>query len=249
MDPEKDQGEEEVDDTSLEKNDTTDNEESDKKAQPEDTKEPVPAYRPKPEGKKDETVPLSKYMEEKNARKALEAALRDKSKASGETEINSEDLDDLAKEFDLDPGFVKKFAKTVEARAEKRAEAKIAPIIQKERETESVNNFNRDFDKSILAVYGQEAEKFREHFQRLAFDPNLVHYDTLEALREAYFPTLKAAAKPTKDTNVEGGSQAAPGKSDAETIDFAKMDEDTHIKVLKDSKLRAQYYAWQDANG
>ncbi len=189
------------------------------------------------EAAKAEMVPLKKYMD-------LKRELKEAKEGNGSNSFNDEDIEEIAKEFDVDPSFAKKLAKTITASATKQAQAAIAPVLQERKMAENVKNFNADFDKKILAQFGADAEQYREDFRRMAFSPDFLDLKTLNDIQKRFFPHLKKAEAGTKKETIENGSKTSVKGSSQ--IDFANMDEDTHMKVLADPKLKQQYYDWQE---
>lgn len=190
-------------------------------------------YRPK---EKSDTVPLSKYTKVKQKIKELKKQLADKSN------LSNKDLESLAQEHNLDPAALKRIASIIEKNALKEADKKIAPILSKQKQAENEKHFEEDFERNIAKKYPELAGK-KAQFKRIAFSPDFIHLKTLEDIRKEFYPDTKVS----KTDSPEGGSSAAP--KETETIDFSKMTEEQHRRVLDDPKLRAKYYDWQDKQG
>ena len=190
-------------------------------------------YRPKTNS---DTVPLSKYTKVKQRIKELKAQLEEKSN------LSNEDLKALAKEHNLDEEGLKKIATIIKKETLKEAEKKIAPILSKQQQVENEKRFEEDFERTIAKKYPELVGK-KGQFKRIAFSPDFIHLKTLEDIRKEFYPDSKA----TKDDSPESGSNG--GNKETETIDFSKMTEEQHAKVLDDPKLKAKYYDWQDKQG
>ena len=211
--------------------DSEDDEESDE----EDSKK---NYRPKSE-QPDESVPLKKYLKVKKELSTLKKERED----DGE-DLSTEDLDSLAEKYDLEPKALKELAKVIEHSTLKKAQKIIAPIQAKAMEGENEKAFNADFEKTILSKYPHLASK-KEQFKKIAFSPDFVHLNNLEAIRKEFFADIEPPKKKEKDAP-EGGSR---GSLKVEEIDFDNMTEEQHARVLDDPVLRKKYYAHQDAKG
>lgn len=191
--------------------------------------------------KETETVPLSKFMEEKKGRQALQSELIELRKAGDN--LSNDTLDELLKKYeDVDPGYSKGLVKA--AKSEMLAEIKpmIDKLVTERSLDQSTSDFNKAYDALIAPKYGDQIS--REALKNLAFDENNRPLKTLDGIIEFYYPMVKPLE--TKEVNeevIEGGSKPTPK---AEAIDFASMDAETHAKVLADSNLRKQYYDFKD---
>jgi hypothetical protein len=193
-----------------------------------------PDYRPKAGS---DSVPLSKYTKVKQRIKELKAQLEERSN------LSNQDLESLAKEYNFDDKVLAKIATIIKRDTLKEAEKKIAPILSKQQQVENEKRFDEDFERAIAKKYPELAGK-KGQFKRIAFSPDFIHLKTLEDIRKEFYPEITSK---TKDDTPEAGSNAAP--KETETIDFSKMTEEQHLRVLADPKLKAKYYAWQDAQG
>lgn len=213
-----------------------------------ETETELPDYRQKDDIKtenKQDMVPLAKHMAEKSKLKSEVSSLREELeslKDASKTNINSDDLDSLAEEYDLEPTFVKKLANTMVGLTSKQLESKIAPILQERQANAADSAFEQDFTKNILLKYPELADK-KEDFKRFAFSPDFLHLKTLEDIRKNYFNNTSTKVDIVKKETVEYGSAASVK---TESIDFSKMTEEQHLKVLKDPKAREKYFAWQE---
>jgi hypothetical protein len=201
-------------------------------------KQDEPDYRPKP--KSDEVVPLKKYLDlktdVKNLKKEIERLSDDKSN------LSNKDLESLADEYNLDKDYVKKFASVIEKKTAKEAEKKLAPLLAERQKEQNEKNFDKVFNEKTLKKYPHLAD-FKEKYKRMVMSPDFVDM-TEDQIISDYFPV---PSKPTKDDSPENGSQG--GSKGDEVIDFSKMSEEQHAKVLDNPKLRAKYFDWQDKQG
>ena len=212
--------------------------EKDKETKAEEGKDKVetePDYRPKP--KSDETVPLKKYLDLKNDVKELKKSIE---RLSGDdSNLSNEDLDSLADKYNLDKEGVKKLVSVIKKETTKEAEKKIAPILAERQKEQNEKNFDKVFKEKTLKKYPHLADS-KEKFKRMVLSPDFVDMTEDQIINE-YFPA------PKKDDSPETGSKG--GAKGDEVIDFSKMTDEQHAKVLKDSALREKYYKWQDEQG
>jgi len=217
---------------------TTPDPEKEKETKGEDDKEKgekEPDYRPKP--KSDETVPLKKYLDLKNDVKALKKSIEHLS--DDKSNLSNEDLDKLAEEYNLDKEGIKKLVSVIKKETAKEAEKKIAPLLAERQREQNEKNFDKVFKEKTLKKYPHLAD-FKDKYKRMVMSPDFVDM-TEEQIINEYFPA------PKKDDSPETGSQG--GSKGDEVVDFSKMTDEQHAKVLKDPALRAKYYKWQDEQG
>lgn len=198
-----------------------------------------------PEEKKAEMVPLAKYLEEKSARKALQAELIQKDKA-GETLTNST-LDELSKEYDVDPTYAKKLAAQIKAETLNELKPLMEPILAERQRETADKSFNQAFDSLIVTKYGDQID--REKFKAIALNAPLTQSLGLKSFNDivkAYYSNVQPIVDKVNEETVEGGSKPT---SKEESINFANMTAEQHSKVLADSKQRAKYYEWKDSGG
>lgn len=192
-----------------------------------------------------EHVPLSVYLELKKDFKDLKKSL--------ETDtLTQKELDELAEESGIDSKVLQKIIATAKIQAKQEAmkevDERVKPIVSQKLSSDNERFFTEDFEKTIASKYPELADK-RETFKRIAFSKDFMHLKTLEDVRKEFYPFAKTAKEAAVKTEApEGGSKGTEGK-EPESVDFSKMNEETHKRVLADPKLRAKYYAWQDKQG
>lgn len=197
--------------------------------------------------KTDEHVPLKKYLKLKDAYKELKGKYSQKELNN----LTTDDLSELANELGVDQKALAKLVKTIRVGSSSEAEEKIkalnAKLDKMEMMGKSNKAFDEDFKKSIVSKYPDLKGK-KDLFRKIAFSPDFLHLKTLEDIRKEFFPhAKKAESKDIKKEELEKGSEG--GKKGGKEIDFAKMDDETHMEVLKDPKLRKKYYEWADSQG
>lgn len=190
-----------------------------------------------PEKKGADTVPLSKFLELKNELKELKRS---------SNSVSSESLESFAEDAGLDIDVVRRMATVIASQAKEEAlaevDSKVRPVLREKQAADNDALFTKDFEKNIVSRYPELADK-KEAFKAIAFSKDFLHLKTLEDIRKEFF----SSAKQVKKETFERGSIGADNLP--EDVDFAKMDDETHAKVLADPKLRKEYYAWQDQGG
>jgi len=227
-----------INDETVEPTTDTEPEKVEEQKNTEPEKQDIPDYRPKDDKtSKEDTVSLKKYLDLKKDFKDLKTSLENK---SSDNSLTLKELETLAEENNLDAPILKKIADIIKTETLREAEKKIAPILEKERVRESEKAFDKDFKANILSKHPELKEK-RDAFKRIAFSPQFLHLKTLDDIRKEFFAGYKPSQ--VKDT-VEGGSKGQSKIS--ETIDFSRMTDEQHSKVLADPVKRAEYYKWRE---
>jgi len=241
---------EEVND-SEENNDEEEEEDTSKKTPPANDKadddEELSDYRPSTEKKvkvDGEMVPLKKYLDVKKK-------LAEVRKSNDDSGLSNQTLEEFAEEAGLKPEIARKYAKIIiaEAKAEaiKAADERVQPIVLEKISRENLDAFEQDFEKNIATKYPELAGK-KETFKKVAFSKDFLHLKSLEAIKNEFFPDVKATSKEAKKKEeIEGGSKG--GNKETEHIEFAtlKNNPDQYKKVMDDPKLRKKYFDWQDS--
>ena len=209
--------------------------------------EELSGYRPSTDKKvkvDGETVPLKKYLD-------VKAKLAEVRKANDDSGLSKQTLDEFAEEAGLKPEVARKYAKIIiaEATAEaiKAAEERVAPIVLEKTSRENLDAFEQDFINKIATKYPELAAK-KETFKKVAFSKDFLHLKSLEAIKNEFFPDVKAVSKEAaKKEELEGGSKG--GNKEVEHIEFSTLKEspDNYKKVMDDPKLRKKYFDWQDS--
>ena len=194
--------------------------------------------------KKEESVPLSEFLEIKKANKLLTKELKDFKKSvedgASDKEIAS-DIDTLADENNVDKNFLRKFAKAIKAETEKDLEEKISsklkPIEDKERAENVSKVFNSHFDKVL-----DEMPEYKE----------IVNRDVIKSLslqRENQSKTFAQILEETYGNAIRGKrtiETATPrGGKEPESIDYDRMrtDDKYYDEVMKNPSLKKE---WND---
>lgn len=202
------------------------------------------------EKKEADTVPLASFLEEKSGRKEAEKRAEEANKAlqdlkksieAGATgaEISAE-IKALGEEYQVDPVFLAKFAKTVKEEAlkgaAKTAEDKLKPITERERQEKVDAAFKKAFDTAMSGL-GEDYAKIvnPEVIKVLSLDPKNADKTFTEIIESAYSGAL-TGKRTAERTKPGGGKEPAP-------LDFARARKDTEYfkEVMADPKLKAEY--------
>ncbi len=179
------------------------------------------------------------FVAEKKARKQAEkdlAALR-ASIANGATQEEiSDDINAISEEYDIDPTFLVKFAKSIEAQTEKRLGAKIdTKLGEKDRTDKFESAFTASFKQAIERGPEFEAIANIEVIKTLAKLPQNSKKTVSQLLEETYGNAL--TGRRTIETTTPGGGK------DPDPLDYDRAQTDLayYNKVMADPKLKEQY--------
>lgn len=215
---------------------------------PAEKKEPTMAELHKEASDKGEekaTVGLPKYMEEKKARQSLEkevARLNDLIKNGGTSKEDiAEDIEALTKEYeDVDPVFLNKLVRTIEARAEKKFEGKfeeaVKPLKESVEEKRISEAFSTHFDRAMQAMPEYKDIVDPNVIKTLSLDPDNEDKTFSELIEETYGKFV------TGKKTMEDKTQPGGGK-EPESVDFAKARKDPEYfkMIMANPRLKAEY--------
>ena len=189
-----------------------------------------------------DTVPLSKYMDEKRERRALEDRIAELTKSSTGDDLAGR-LSTLAEKYEASPELLKEIGKVI---AENKKDAmdsvdqKINAILPKFAELENskkIEQFNKVFSDRFDTLIADQPEykdvANMEVLKQLAMLPSNSHL-TLNQLAEN---TYGNAVKGKK--SIESGKSS--GGSDTASVDFSKMTDEQWETVKQSPELKAAY--------
>jgi hypothetical protein len=195
---------------------------------------------------KPEMVPLSSLMEFKNENKDLKKAIKDLEKRVNDGEMSKadikDDLSELAEEFDTDPKFVRKLSQILEARAEKKADEKIKPILErdgkitkKERDELIDTAFQKEFNLRIERMPEYKDIVDADVIKALSLLPQNANKTFPQLIEEAYGRAV--SGKRTIDPIKPGGGK------DPDPIDYARAKKDTKYfeEIMANKTLKDEY--------
>lgn len=197
---------------------------------------------PKQPEKSQDTVPLSKYMAEKNKSRELESLVAELSKSKGSDTIEGR-LSTLADKYDASPELLKEVEKVI-AESQKSAidsvDEKIKAILPEITELKNEKRA-KEFDTVFKERFNALVEDMPEYkdvanvevLKALAQLPQNAHL-TLQGLVESTYGSAVRGRK-----SIETGTPTGDGNKTQ--IDFSKMTDDDWEKVKSNPELKAQY--------
>lgn len=198
----------------------------------------------KPEGEP-ETVPLATFLDMKKDAKKFEKLFNDlkekKQDGASDDEVSG-DLDALAEEFDIEPKFVKKLAKILEGKAEKKAGEALKPLME---QNEKLSKKEREeaIDKAFKKHYAEALETMPE-YKEIA---NADAIKALSLLKENANKTFAQLIEETYGKAITGkrtiDSTKPGGGKEPSPLDMDKARKDTKYfeEVMSDPVLKAEY--------
>lgn len=205
----------------------------------------APEVTPEPEKTEDkqETVPLSVFLEVKDEIKLLRKKLDEPGTPSKPNDV---DLDRIAEKYDVDPDFVSELFEAVKANTVKEVEGKYTPVLEAqeaERQAKKFDEaFNKHYEKALEDMPGYaELNIDREAIKAMSLTPQYRKKTIPEILESLYGNVVPGKA------TTENARSGAENVSDV--IDFATMTDEQRMKVINDPTLAPKYYSWLDANG
>lgn len=187
--------------------------------------------KPEPK-KKPESVPMSVFLELKKELKEL------KNKPSEAKSVDSS-IEEIAKQYDVDEGFVSKLASAIKTSTVKEFDEKYASKIQefeKEKITEKNNKkFDDLFENTMKSMPDMEGIVNKEAIKALAFNPGNSKKTLSQIIEEVYGNTI--VGKKTIET-----AQPVSGSRSEVKVDFTKAgDPAVYAQIKADPELRKQY--------
>lgn len=215
---------------------------------PAEKKEPTMAELHKESSERGEekaTVGLPKYMEEKKARQSLEkevARLNDLIKNGGSSKEDiAEDIEALTKEYEeVDPVFLDKLVRTIEARAEKKFKGEldeaVKPLRESIEEKRISEAFATHFDRAMQAMPEYKNIVDPNVIKTLSLDPENEDKTFSELIEETYGKFV--TGKKTMEEKTQPG-----GGKEPESVDFAKARKDPEYfkMIMANPRLKAEY--------
>lgn len=187
-------------------------------------------------------VPESVFLKEKSARKDLEKKVKELEETikSGATKSEvSADIESIAKEYDIDPSFLDKFAKTIRSETETKLkselDSKFKPIEDKEKETKINAAFETHFNKALESMPEFKDIVNPQVIKSLSLLPQNVNKTFPQLIEETYGNAI--TGKRTIPTTTPGGGKE-PAPLD---IQRAKKDTAYFQEIMANPKLKAEY--------
>jgi len=188
---------------------------------------------------KAEAVPLATFLDVKKDNKELReaiASLEKKIDANRATPVQvGDDLQALASEYELDPAFLSKLTNVLSTRAEQAAEAKVAPLKEKERQEKIEVAFKKAFDHALELAPEYRDIANADAIKALSLDPRNADKTFIEIIESVYGNAI--SGKRSIETTTPGGGKAP------ESLDFARAAKDPAYfsQIMADPKLKSEY--------
>jgi hypothetical protein len=193
--------------------------------------------------KRDDAVPLSKFLELKTENKRISKEMKELKKAIEEgatkKEISS-DIKALSEKHNVDAEFLEDFAKAVKTQAKQEAEdevtSKLKPIEEKERAEKINKAFEEHYGKAIAQVPEYEGVVSKEVIKQLSLNPANSKKTFIQLIEESYGHLVQG--KRSFDS-----ATTRPGKDDNLEVDADKMQKDpAYFKsVMENPTLKQKY--------
>lgn len=201
------------------------------------------ANEPKPSKDEEESVPLSKYLETKNANKALSKRVKDLEKSIEDGASDKEislDINAIAEEHDVNPKFLKDLVKAIRAEASAEAEGKIdsklKPLHEKERAEKINAAFKAGYSKAMESMPEYEGVVKEDVIKSLSLLPQNANKTFTQLIEETFGHLIQG-----KRTMDSGSSRA--GKNDDGDVDTARAQKDPEYfkQVMANPVLKKKY--------
>lgn len=182
--------------------------------------------------KKPESVPMSVFLELKKELKELKGK-------SQEGKVVDSSIEEIAKQYDVDEGFVNKLANAIKTSTVKEFDEKYSTKIkefEREKITEKNNKvFDDVFEKTLEAMPEMKGIVNKDAIKALAFNPGNSKKTLSQIIEEVYGNTV--VGKKTIET-----AQPVSGSRSEVKVDFTKAgDPAVYAQIKADPELRKQY--------
>lgn len=194
---------------------------------------------------KEETVPLSVFLAQKEDLKELKKEIKEL--AASKSKNNIQGLNELSEKYpDVSQDFMADLlaAATAKAKAEamQEVDSKYSTIIEKQKQKEAVEHFNNEFDKVFNKAIQDNPDLpkniDKELVKTLVLTPKYKNIKISEILTSIYGGQISGKSSSENETTT------APV---ADTIsDFSKITNDQKKAIMEDPKARQKYFNWLD---
>ena len=192
---------------------------------------------------KEESVPLATFLELKSSNKELMKELKGLKKSIEEGATKKEvsaDLQELADKHNVDPDFLRDFAKAVRQQAEEevtgKIEERLKPITERDRAEKLDKVFNEHFARAMESLPELKDVVNKETIKNLSLVPQNSNKTFTQIIEEAYGHVVQG--KRTIDT-----ASTRAGKTDSVDVDVdrAKKDPEYFSEVMGNPMLKKKY--------
>jgi hypothetical protein len=192
-----------------------------------------------PKVEEQKTIGLDKFLEIKKDNKELKKRLKeleDKISGGADEEDLSDDISELAEEFDVDKKFISKLEKALIKRVESKVDSKIQPLSEEKKAEKIDKVFNEHFSKTIEDMPEFKGIVNPEVIKQLSLNPLNSKKTFKQLIEETYGNAL--GGKRTIES-------AQPRNVQTEDIDFQRASKDTEYykEIMANPSLKAKYNA------
>jgi hypothetical protein len=185
--------------------------------------------KPKPK-EKPKTVPIELFLD-------LKKELKELKNAKGSSLPSDSSIEALAKEYDVDAGFISRLAETIKSSTvtefETKYNAKINELENLSKKDSKDKKFNDLFEKTIESYPYFKDVANKDVIKQLAFNPENGKKTLSQILEDVYGHTVQG--RKTMET-------AQPSGNREESVDFTKAgDPAVYAKIKSDPKLFKEY--------
>lgn len=192
---------------------------------------------PKVEEKKDDMVPLSKYMETKNAlkeaQKAIEALQSNPSKT-----VAPADIVTIADKYGIDPEALSDLASVLESRARESVKQELAPQLKEIEDAKNADKFEKTFEKlwSLSLESNPEFDDVanKETIKQLALLPQNRNLTLTQLLEQTYGQVVNKGKKTLETATPSANKQP-------DNINFAHPSSEEWEMIKSNPELKKQY--------
>lgn len=194
------------------------------------------------EPQNDNKVGLDKFLDLKKQNKELKKALKDlesRIEEGASSDDISDDIANIAREYDVDDKLLKKLAKSIRAEVENDLEARISPKLAKLEEREKAEKFSEAFNKYYTQAMDRMPEladvSNKDVIRQLAQNPANAKKTVSQLIEETYGNAV-AGRRTIEKTTPNGGK-------DPVKVDFERARKDTAYfnEVMANPELKKQY--------
>lgn len=188
--------------------------------------------------RKDDNVPLAKFLDIKKQNKELEKRLKELEaniqEGSPKREV-SRDIKEIAEKHGVDADFLEELASTVRKQAEADIEERIKPITQKEKAEKFDKAFGEQYQRAMAKFPELDGVVNQSVIKTLALDPANAKKTITQLIEESYGNASKGKATLDPSSSVS--------RTDTQGLDYSKAQNDAEYfkQVMSNPKLKEEY--------
>lgn len=197
----------------------------------------------KPEVKKAaETVPLSKYMDTKNALKEAQDAIKALTQNSNKS-VTPADIASIAEKYNTDPDILTDLASVLESRARESVKQEIAPQLKEIEDERNAKRFDTQFEKlwkgamDIAPEFLDSANK--DVIKQLALLPHNQSLTLTQLLEQTYGQVVNKGRKTIEGSKSGGRTPEVPNLGNPSSEEWQTIKENPELlKAYNENLLK-----------